>query len=86
MKLPGLKEYGLYRIVDVRLPEMYRVKDNSVHPRWLSILHFENMKAFEDYEKSRELAAMRGALRAPFPAGLDYKWYVQYELMRSWRK
>lgn len=86
MRLPGLVEYDCYRVSDFPVLDIYKVEEADVHPAYLSILHFENLKAYEDYEKSKELAALRYALRVPFPRGLDYKWYVQYQLMKSLRK
>jgi len=89
MKLPGLKEYSLYRLINVELtglPDYYKTKRAVEYPLHLSILHFENVSAYERYEKSIELAGFREALKVPFPMGLDFKWYVQYQLEKSWRK
>jgi hypothetical protein len=55
------------------------------YPQRLSILHFDSIKAFDNYEQSLELAAVKGALQAPFPLGLNYQFYVQYRLARSYR-
>jgi hypothetical protein len=85
MKLPGLQEYNYCRILDFEQPEIQRPKDPSVHPTYLSVLQFENLKAFENYEKSMELAAFREAMKIPFPGGLNFHWYVQYQLMGSWK-
>lgn len=56
------------------------------YPQYLSILYFEDLKAFEDYQESPEQLSFQGALRNIFPVGLNYKWYVQYQLEKSWRK
>lgn len=85
MKLSGLREYNYCRIMDLEEPEVARPKDISVHPIYLSVLQFENLKAFENYEKSMELAAFREAMKVPFPKGLNFHWYVQYQLMGSWK-
>jgi len=85
MKLPSLKKYSHCRILDYEQHEVMRPKDLSVHPTYLSVLQFENLKAFENYEKSMELAAFREAMKIPFPKGLDFHWYVQYQLMGSWK-
>jgi hypothetical protein len=55
-------------------------------PSNLSIMYFENLKSYEAYTKSQELVIYQKALRTVFPAGLNYKWYVQYQLDRNWRK
>jgi hypothetical protein len=89
MKLPGLKEYSWYRLINVEstgLPDYYKTKRAVEYPLYLSILHFENVSAYENYEKSIELAGFREAMKFPFPGGLDFKWYVQYQLVKSWRK
>ncbi len=86
MKMPGLTEYSHYRIIDYDQPEVMRPQNFSVHPKYLSVLQFENLKAFQNYEKSTELAAFREAMKIPFPNGLPFQWYVQYQLIRSWRK
>jgi hypothetical protein len=44
------------------------------------------MDSFENYRKSPELVAFQKAIRNVFPNGLSLKWYVQYQLMQSWRK
>jgi hypothetical protein len=89
MRLPGLKEYTRYKLIDVDstgLSNFNRTKHPVEYPPRLSILTFENIKAFENYENSLELAAFKSALQAPFPLGLNYQWYVQYQLVKSWRK
>jgi hypothetical protein len=86
MKLPGLQEYSLYKLIDYDWPEWLKAKDFDAHPPYLSVLHFQNINAFRSYENSAELAAFKYALRVPFPRGLDNKWYVQYQLMKSWGK
>lgn len=56
------------------------------YPSCVSIIYFENAEAFENYQKSRELIAFQKILRNVFASGLPYKWYVQYQLVKSWRK
>ena len=85
MKLRGLKEYNYCRILDFVSHEVMWPKDILVHPIYLSVLQFENLKAFQNYEKSMELAAFREAIKVPFPKGLNFQWYVQYQLMGSWK-
>jgi hypothetical protein len=56
------------------------------YPRYLSVIYFENMPDIDNYEKSTELAALQKSLRGVFPRGLNYKWYVQYQLTKSFKK
>jgi len=89
MRLPGLREYTRYKLIDVDptgLTAIQRIKRPIEYPPRLSILTFDNIKAFENYEKSLELEAFKRALEAYFPFGLNYQWYVQYRLIRSYRK
>ncbi len=88
MRLPGLKEYSWYRSTHVELSELpaYKTKRPVEYPPFLSILHFENIEAYENYEKSIELAGFRDAMRNILPGGLDFKWYVHYQLIKSFRK
>jgi heme-degrading monooxygenase HmoA len=83
MKLPGIKGYDYLKDTGVRYPTELR---ESEYPTYLSVVYFENLEAFENYEKSSELATLRKNLRNIFPQGLNYKWFVQYQLVQSWRK
>lgn len=60
------------------------VKDNPKYPSYLTIFGFNNIKEFGEWEKSRADAA------SPKDANTDSvkekSWYVQYQLMKSWRK
>ncbi len=87
MKLPGLRGHAQYKHTLVNIPDTDRKTKNFVeYPPYLSILTFDNLEAYKNYENSLELAALKGALRAPFPRGLEYRWWVQYRLIKSWRK
>jgi hypothetical protein len=89
MKLPSLKEYSWYKLMNLDLnglPDIFKVKRIVQYPPYLSIVHFESIEAYEKYEKSPELAGFRDHMKVPFPSGLDFKWYVQYQLVKSWRK
>lgn len=83
--LQGVKAYGHYQIIDAGfLPiNMGPVPEQ---PAYLTVASFENRKAYQDYEKSKELAAFRAALKSEFSGNLELKWYVQYQLTKSWRK
>jgi hypothetical protein len=86
MKLSGLKQYVQYRLASYNITDGLAPRRPVEYPPYLNIFTFENLKACEEYEKSLELAALKGATQALLPRGLDYKWYVQYQLMKSWRK
>lgn len=86
MKIPGLQEYSWYKLIEVELPHVMMPKDPNAHPPYLSILHFDSLRAYENFEKSPELAVFREGIKVPFSRGLLFKWYVQYQLTRSWRK
>lgn len=83
MKLPGLKGYDFYEDTGLRRRQDARELKN---PKYLSIIYFESMKAYEDFIKSPELAGFHKAMRSVFPRGLKYEWYVQYQLIQSRRK
>jgi heme-degrading monooxygenase HmoA len=83
MKLPGLLGYDWYEDTGLRRRQDIR---ETKYPKYLSIIYFENLKAYEDYEKSSEFVALQKSMRSVFPHGLNYKWHVQYQLMKSFRK
>jgi hypothetical protein len=89
MKSTGLNEYTRYGLIDITaagLNEINTPKREAAYPTRLSILGFDSLQAFKDYENSMELAAFRSALQTLFPLGLDCQWYVQYQLEKSFRK
>jgi hypothetical protein len=83
MKLPGLKGCDWYEYT-----KLHRIKEirELNYPEYLSIIYFENLKAFDDFEKSPELVALQKSMRSVFPRGLNLQWHVQYELIKSFRK
>jgi hypothetical protein len=84
MKQAGLKGYDYFKYAGVSVNF-----DNLLekeYPTYLSAIYFENIKDFENFEKSNELAVCKKTLRDIFPRGLKYEWYVQYQLIQSWRK
>jgi hypothetical protein len=84
LKMPGLMGYDWYQ--DTGLRRVTQDIRESRYPKYLSIIYFENFKAYEDYEKSPELVAVQKSMRSVFTSGLNLKWYVQYQLVKSWRK
>jgi hypothetical protein len=83
LKVPGLKGYDCFKCFNVKgTAEAKEIK----YPLYLSIVHFENMEAFEIYTKSAEMVVFQKGLRNVFPHGPVYKWWVQYKLVKSLRK
>jgi len=57
------------------------------YPTYITIYEFESRKAFEDYGKSPELAAMLAEMKETWKdGGFDVVWRVQYEVLKTWRK
>ena len=86
MKLPGLKRCVQYEFTPINITDGVAPIRSVEYPQYLNILTFDDLDSFEKYEKSLELSAFKGALQALLPVGLEHKWYVQYQLMKSWRK
>jgi heme-degrading monooxygenase HmoA len=83
MNLPGLKGYDWYKFTGLMRSREVRVQN---YPAYLSVVYFDNIDSFNNFEKSREQTAFQKALRAVFPRGPEYEWYVQYEFTNTWRK
>ena len=83
MKQAGLKGYDYFRYVGVSVNYENLQQE---YPACLSAIYFENIKDFENFEKSNDLEACKKTLRDIFPRGPSYQWYVQYQLVKSWRK
>lgn len=87
LRVPGLKRIDCLEFLGIGSAYgKARPKQDPEYPPYVSVFHFDSLKACEDFEKSIELAAFREGIKASFPDGLDYKWYVQYQLIQSWRK
>ena len=84
LKLPGLAGYDWYK--DTGLRGGIREEKGWEYPEYLSIIYFENLKAYEDFVKSPELAGFQKSIRSVIPRRLGYIWYVQYQLQKSLRK
>ncbi|MFC1981314.1 DUF4286 family protein [Chloroflexota bacterium] len=64
-----------------------RITKNAEYPLNLFIWEFDSQNAFEEYETSPELAAAREDVLATWKnGGLEPKWRVQYEPMKTWGK
>lgn len=55
-------------------------------PAYLTLMFFENAEAFSLYEQSPERVTFNKTLRNVLPLRLNYRWYVQYRLIKSARK
>jgi len=67
----------------VNVQEEYRVKE---YPKYISLLYFQSIEDFNDFEISPALAAFKRALKQILPGGLTYRWYVEYLLWYIHRK
>jgi hypothetical protein len=87
MRLPGLKAYNCFHHSgqDYQESKDYPARETE-YPGYISMLYFEDIKAFRNYERSPELVAFREAVRVKFPGSYNHKWYIQYQLVKSWRK
>jgi len=74
-EVTGLRSANRYKIV----------KENPRYPKYIHIFRFDNLKSFNDYNKSEEINAVRQSVDANFP-GNDYTWWVQYQQTLNWRK
>jgi hypothetical protein len=83
LQLPGLKGYDFYRNTNRKDDRVLREWE---YPHSLSLVYFADADSFEHYQNSRELVAYQKSLRSVFPCGLSLKWYVQYRLLKTWRK
>jgi hypothetical protein len=85
IKFPGLKGYDWYQYLGSGFGRRSGTRVEN-YPKYLSALYFDNIQAFNDFVNSQELASFLKAMRSVFPRGLEYRWYVQYQLTQSWRK
>jgi hypothetical protein len=83
MKQPGIKGYDYYTYSGIQVRNDAR---ETEYLAYLSVIYFENMQSFDKYENSPELTTFHKTLRNVFPRGVNYRWYVQYQLAFSLRK
>lgn len=83
LKLPGVVGYDWYEDSGLRRRQEAREHE---YPKYLSIIYFETLIAYDSFMKSAELAGFLRTMRSIFPRGLNYKWHVQYQLIKSFRK
>jgi hypothetical protein len=76
----------LGNVTGLRGVDRYQVvKESPKYPKYIQIFRFDNLKAFQEFDKNEELNAVRRSVDANFP-GTDYAWWVQYQRTISWRK
>ncbi len=76
-KFKGMKKVTRYKIL----------KETEGYSSYLAIYEFENRQAYEEYEKSPELAAGRAEMNETWQGkGFEIKWRVQYETLKTWEK
>jgi hypothetical protein len=83
MRLQGIKGYDCCK--SVNLETLLNAREWE-YPDFLSAMYFKDIAAFENYAKSPERLAFQRAVANIFPNGLNYRWYVQYQLVQSRRK
>ena len=77
LEFKGIKEATRYKIVN----------ETEGYPNYLTIYKFESQSAFEAYENSPELAAVREETSETWrEGGYESKWRVQYELVKTWER
>ena len=82
-KLPGIKAANFYNFTG-RTSQKEIVDPD--YPQSLAIFYFEDLKSYDNFEKSPELAVFRKAIKSDFPSGVNIRWNVQYQLVKSFRK
>ncbi len=87
-RMPGIKRIDYFEYTGITTSAWVAgmPKQDPEYPPYISIFHFDSVKAYEEFVKSAELAAFREGIKTLFPDGLNYKWNVQYQLIKSWRK
>jgi hypothetical protein len=83
MKLPGMIGYDWFVYTGLSRKENVREIE---YPRYLSLVYFEDINGYEAFAQSAELGSFLKMMKKVFPLGLKYEWYVQYQLVRSYRK
>ncbi|MFH0847467.1 MAG: hypothetical protein V1894_05390 [Chloroflexota bacterium] len=86
MKSPGLKAYNCFKASDLSIRTPWLKYLEVEIPAYVSILYFENMQSFENYEASLEYASFKRHMEVELPSSMSTIWNVQYQLRKSWRK
>lgn len=63
-----------------------RIGDDSSYPKYLAVYEYDSQQGYETFGEGPELAAALEEMKASWPnnEGLDFKWRVQYETIKSW--
>lgn len=83
MKLRGIKAANFYNFTGRTSQKEIA---NPDYPQSLAIFYFEDLKSYDNFGKSPELAVFRKAIKSDFPSGVNIRWNEQYQLMKSFRK
>lgn len=90
LKAPGIIEYCRCWLSNVRReslgPPNPSHNINPEFPQDLSIIYFENIKAYQNFLISKELAVYEKTLVTAFPNELNYRWDVAFRLARRFTK
>ena len=75
LKFKGVKGASRYK----------QVGENKEHPTYLAFYEFENAEALEALHKSPEFAAAMEEMKETWKdGGLELKWAVPYEHIKTW--
>jgi hypothetical protein len=83
MKLDGLKAVNVYEFTGLSVQK--EAKEPN-YPQSIAIIYFDNLEAYETFERSAELYIFRKAIKYEFPEGVSFRFNVQYQLLKSYRK
>lgn len=65
----------------------YRImQPNKDYPAYLAVYYFENPKAFEAFSNHPERLAAIKELDEHWPNGIGRMWWVQYQLIKGWKR
>jgi len=65
----------------------YRITQESKdYPAYLAVYYFENPKAFEAFSNHPERLAAIKELDEHWPNGIGRMWWVQYQLIKGWKR
>ena len=77
LKFKGITEVTRYKIIN----------ESEEYPKYLAIYEFENQNAFEAFQTSPELTAVREESRETWKGeGFEIRWRVQYESIKTWKR
>jgi hypothetical protein len=62
------------------------IQPNKDYPAYLAVYYFENPKAFEAFSNHPERLAAIKELDEHWPNGIGRMWWVQYQMMKGWKR